>query len=107
MFGEGGNSSISWDDDTIERTRTKLWVAYFLEASWMWWEHNWSDDYTGSPANLYIGPTLRPVLAAFQDFWEEDIDGNLTTSEANWPGIEADPASEMAIPKFTPAAPDA
>lgn len=51
---------------------------------------------------LYLNITPNVV-----DFWEEDIDGNLTTSEANWPGIEADPASEMAIPKFTPAAPDA
>lgn len=49
---------------------------------------------------LYLNITPNVVT-----FWEEDIDGNLETSEANWPGIEGAPASEMAIPQFAPAAP--
>ena len=49
---------------------------------------------------LYLNITPNVV-----SFWEEDIDGNLDTSEANWPRIEPEPASQMAIPKFTPAAP--
>jgi YHS domain-containing protein len=49
---------------------------------------------------LYLNITETVV-----GFWEEDIDGNLALSEANWEGIEADPASTMAIPQFEPAAP--
>ncbi|ORE94447.1 hypothetical protein ATO13_10246 [Stappia sp. 22II-S9-Z10] len=49
---------------------------------------------------LYLNITPNVVT-----FWEEDIGGNLATSEKNWPGIEDAPASDMAIPKFTPAAP--
>ncbi len=44
---------------------------------------------------LYLNITENVVT-----FWEEDIPGHLTTSETNWPGLEAAPASDMAIPKF-------
>ena len=38
-------------------------------------------------------------------FWEEDIPGNITTADSNWPGLEPDPASDRVIPNFTSAAP--
>lgn len=38
-------------------------------------------------------------------FWEEDIPGNLQKSQANWTAIEPEPASTIAIPAFTSAAP--
>lgn len=49
---------------------------------------------------LYLN--ITPVVVGF---WEADIGGNITTAEGNWPGIEDAPASDMAIPKFSPAAP--
>ena len=49
---------------------------------------------------LYLNITETVV-----GFWEEDIDGHLETSEANWQDIEPEPASDRAIPKFEPAAP--
>ncbi|XWN32481.1 MAG: YHS domain-containing (seleno)protein [Devosia sp.] len=50
---------------------------------------------------LYLNITPNVVT-----FWEEDISGNLVTAGSNWAGIEEDPASDMAIPKFdTGAAP--
>ncbi len=49
---------------------------------------------------LYLNITPNVV-----GFWEEDIPGNIATAESNWPGIEADAASERAIPQFTPSAP--
>ncbi|MEM0908852.1 MAG: YHS domain-containing (seleno)protein [Pseudomonadota bacterium] len=49
---------------------------------------------------LYLNITPNVV-----SFWEEDIPGNLNKSETNWSGIEGEPASEMAIPKFEPSAP--
>jgi YHS domain-containing protein len=49
---------------------------------------------------LYLNITENVV-----SFWEEDIEANLDLSEANWPGIEDDPASDRAIPQFEPAAP--
>jgi YHS domain-containing protein len=49
---------------------------------------------------LYLNITRNVV-----GFWEADIPGNLTRSQANWPGIEPAAASGMAIPDFTSAAP--
>ncbi|MEM8853533.1 MAG: YHS domain-containing (seleno)protein [Pseudomonadota bacterium] len=50
---------------------------------------------------LYLNITPNVV-----GFWEEDISGNIVTADNNWTGIEEDPASDMAIPKFdTGAAP--
>lgn len=49
---------------------------------------------------LYLNITRNVV-----SFWEEDIDGNLEIAETNWDGLESQPASDMAIPKFEPAAP--
>lgn len=49
---------------------------------------------------LYLNITPNVV-----GFWEEDIDGNIGIAEGNWPGIEPQPSSDMAIPKFQPAAP--
>jgi YHS domain-containing protein len=39
-------------------------------------------------------------------FWEEDIPGNLSTSETNWVSLDPTPASTNKIPKFTSAAPE-
>ncbi len=49
---------------------------------------------------LYLNITQTVV-----GFWEEDIPGNLETSEGNWADLEPQPASDMAIPQFEPAAP--
>ncbi len=38
-------------------------------------------------------------------FWEEDIPGNISTAEGNWPGIETTPASENPIPNYSSDAP--
>jgi hypothetical protein len=49
---------------------------------------------------LYLNVTQNVV-----GFWEADIPGNLSRSEGNWPAIEPQPATDRAIPGFTPAAP--
>jgi YHS domain-containing protein len=49
---------------------------------------------------LYLNITKNVV-----GFWEEDIPGNLKTSEKNWPGIETAAASDSVIPDFTSQAP--
>lgn len=49
---------------------------------------------------LYLN--ITPVVVGF---WEEDIPGNLTLSEGNWPGIEGNAASTNTIPKWSSAAP--
>ncbi|MCD9149498.1 YHS domain-containing (seleno)protein [Pseudophaeobacter flagellatus] len=49
---------------------------------------------------LYLNITKNVV-----GFWEEDIPGNITLAEENWPGIEPDEASENPIPNFTSQAP--
>ena len=49
---------------------------------------------------LYLNITKDVV-----GFWEEDIPGNLTTSEKNWTKLESQAASTAKIPEFTSAAP--
>ena len=49
---------------------------------------------------LYLNITKNVV-----GFWEEDIPGNLTLSEGNWPSLDPKPASENPIPDFSSAAP--
>ncbi|TMM51649.1 YHS domain-containing (seleno)protein [Sulfitobacter sabulilitoris] len=49
---------------------------------------------------LYLNITKTVV-----GFWEEDISGNLTLSEANWVDIEPQAASRSVIPQFRSAAP--
>lgn len=49
---------------------------------------------------LYLNITKNVV-----GFWEEDIPGNLKTSEKNWNGLEPKAASDAVIPNFTSAAP--
>jgi YHS domain-containing protein len=39
-------------------------------------------------------------------FWEEDIPGNITLADGNWPGIEPAEASGNTIPNFTSPAPE-
>lgn len=49
---------------------------------------------------LYLNITENVV-----GFWEEDIPGNISLAEGNWPGIEPNAASTNPIPKFTSPAP--
>lgn len=49
---------------------------------------------------LYLN--ITPVVVGF---WEEDIPGNLNTSEGNWPSLDPQPASTNPIPQFTSPAP--
>ena len=51
---------------------------------------------------LYLNITKNVV-----GFWEEDIPGNIAQSDANWPGIADNPASDSTIPFFTSDAPKA
>ena len=61
----------------------------------------------GSPDlwRIVEGKLYLNITPTVVGFWEENIDGNIDTAEGNWPEIESAPASEMAIPKFSPAAP--
>jgi len=49
---------------------------------------------------LYLNITENVV-----GFWEEDIPGNITMSEANWTGLEPLAASADPIPQYAPDAP--
>ncbi|MDU8945684.1 YHS domain-containing (seleno)protein [Ovoidimarina sediminis] len=50
---------------------------------------------------LYLNVTKTVV-----GFWEEDIPGNISKAEGNWPTVEPTPASAGPVPEFTPAAPE-
>lgn len=49
---------------------------------------------------LYVN--ITPVVVGF---FEEDIPGNLSLAEGNWPGIEGDAASSSTIPQWNSEAP--
>lgn len=49
---------------------------------------------------LYLNITKNVV-----GFWEEDIPGNLVSSESNWVSLDPEPASDRAIPEFASSAP--
>jgi YHS domain-containing protein len=49
---------------------------------------------------LYLNITETVV-----GFWEEDIPGNLATSETNWRDLDPAPAASNPIPHFEPSAP--
>ena len=49
---------------------------------------------------LYLNITKNVV-----GFWEEDIPGNITLAEGNWPEIDPAPASTSTIPNFSSPAP--
>lgn len=49
---------------------------------------------------LYLNITKNVV-----GFWEEDVPGNISLAEGNWPGIEGADASGNTIPNFSSAAP--
>ncbi|MFL4468545.1 YHS domain-containing (seleno)protein [Tateyamaria armeniaca] len=51
------------------------------------------------------GKLFLNINTAVVGFWEEDIPGNLELSEGNWVSLDAKPASENTIPKFSSAAP--
>lgn len=49
---------------------------------------------------LYLNITQNVV-----GFWEENIPGNISLAEGNWPGIEPAEAAENPIPNFSSPAP--
>ncbi len=49
---------------------------------------------------LYLN--ITPVVVGF---WESDVPGNISKAEGNWPGIEAQAASDRVIPGFSSEAP--
>ena len=49
---------------------------------------------------LYLNITKNVV-----GFWEEDIPGNISLANGNWPGIESNGASDRTIPQFMSSAP--
>ncbi|AVO38731.1 YHS domain-containing (seleno)protein [Pukyongiella litopenaei] len=51
------------------------------------------------------GKLFLNITETVVGFWEEDIPGNISTAEGNWPGIEAAPASENPIPNYSSDAP--
>ncbi len=48
---------------------------------------------------LYLN--LQPSV---QEMWLEDVPGNIAAAEANWPGIEADAASDRPVPELAAGA---
>lgn len=50
---------------------------------------------------LYLNVTQTVV-----GFWEQDIPGNITLAEGNWPSVEPTPASDGPIPSFESPAPE-
>lgn len=62
------------------------------------------------PGNPYLwrivdGKLFLNITKNVVGFWEEDIPGNITRANGNWPKIEPAGASTNTIPQFTSSAP--
>ncbi len=60
----------------------------------------------GNPAlwRIVDGKLYLNVTPVVVGFWEEDIPGNISTAEGNWPGIEPNAASTLAVQELDVAA---
>ena len=46
------------------------------------------------------GTLYLNLQSSVQEMWLEDVPGNIAAAEANWPGIEDDPASDRPAPEL-------
>lgn len=69
IFGEQGNSVANWDTRSALRMRLRVWTAFFVEGSLIFWNTSSNKDYRrGSAANIYLGPEERGYTKVLQDF---------------------------------------
>jgi hypothetical protein len=76
VFSEHGNTGVNWDPRSALRMRIRTWTAFFVEASYIFWNESSTKgmcppkpaECNNPAANIYLGPEERGYLKAFSDF---------------------------------------
>ncbi|MBI3360300.1 MAG: DUF5060 domain-containing protein [Chloroflexi bacterium] len=69
VFSEQGNSGVNWDPTSATRMRLHAWTAFFEEATLIFWNSSFGNDYHADlAANIYLGPEERGYIRALQNF---------------------------------------
>jgi outer membrane protein assembly factor BamB len=71
VISEIGNRDKSWDVDSLNRMRVKLWSGLFNNISLIFWNYSLSRDYYNpitKNGNIYIGEEERQQIAIFSKF---------------------------------------
>ncbi|MBT3249512.1 MAG: PQQ-binding-like beta-propeller repeat protein [Candidatus Pacebacteria bacterium] len=90
LFSEIGNVNASWDIDSAQRMRVKLWTSFFNKAYLVIWNQPGEIYYNNHQnANIYLGPKERAYAKAFSEFTNSTgIDLETFSIENNNPQIE-------------------
>ncbi len=67
IFSEIGNINYSWDENSADRMRIKLWTSFFNQAYLVFWNQPGNIYQNAQNANIYLGPAERNFTKAFSD----------------------------------------
>lgn len=82
LFSEIGNQEVSWDLNSAQRMRVKLWSGLFNQAYFVIWNQPGSIYYNDQNANIYLGPKERSYTKIFSEF-ANNLEVNLKPFETN------------------------
>ncbi|MBD3242547.1 MAG: DUF5060 domain-containing protein [Chitinivibrionales bacterium] len=69
LYGEYGNrGTCNWHENSALWHRIRHWVGFMHEAAFISWHTGYSQEYCGTPANIWIGPVERAYTRYLQDF---------------------------------------
>lgn len=73
VYSEQGNWQASWDHLSAERMRIRLWVGFFENLSYIFWNNSknfWINVQGTSqgPSNIYMGPLERQYVSVFSSY---------------------------------------
>lgn len=69
VFGEQGNKTINWDENSALRMRLRLWASFFAEGKFIIWNTSCAKDWKDNiPATIYLGSYERKYINIFQNF---------------------------------------
>lgn len=68
LVDEQGNSGHNWDPTSAVRMRLRAWVAFFAEATLVFWNTSATKDYASSTGNIYLGPEERGYIRVLASY---------------------------------------
>lgn len=67
VFSELGNANASWDAESADRFRIRIWTAFMSQTPVFFWAQNGPLFLNpGNNANVYLGPTERTAIKNFR-----------------------------------------
>jgi len=71
VFSEAGNLNSSWEVNSLDRMRIKIWTGLFNNTSFIFWNTTHKKDYYNSTmknGNIYLGKDERQQIEVFNSF---------------------------------------